>query len=121
MYLYWNSFIPESWKQGTLKTLLLGAHIVSSNQYLLEKVIQHLDHVFVEVNGYPTWVERQIAQKVGVKWSQIQSSETIDTNEETEQTHTLILPYKGEQGERAQKNISREINRHLPENKKAKE
>ena len=88
---------------------------------MLEKVIKHLDHVFVEVNGYPTWVERQIAQKVDVKCSQIQSSETIDTNEETEQTHTLILPCKGEQGERAQKNINREINRHLPENKKAKE
>ena len=27
MYLNWDSFDPESWKQGTLKKLLLPAHI----------------------------------------------------------------------------------------------
>ena len=30
-----------------------------------------------------------------MKRSQIQFSETIDTNEEAEQTNMLILPYKG--------------------------
>ena len=91
----------------------------SSNHYLLQKEIKHHKHIFVEVNGYPTWVEREIAQKVFMKRSQIQSKETIGANEETDQTHMLILPYNGEQGERALRNINREIKRHLPDNKKA--
>ena len=42
---------------------------------------------FVKVNGYPTWVVRQVVQKVVMEHSEIQSSETIDTNKETRQTH----------------------------------
>lgn len=119
MYLLWDSFTPESWNRETLKTLHSGVHIVPSNHYLLEKEIKHHKHIFVEVNGYPTWVERQIAQKVFMKRSQIQSKETIGANEEIDQTHMLILPYNGEQGEPALRNINREIKRHLPDNKKA--
>ena len=35
-------------------------------------------------------------------------SSTIDTNKETEQTHWLILPYRGKQGDRAIRNINTE-------------
>lgn len=35
MYLYWDPFPLESWKRGTF----LRAHVVSSNQYMLEKEI----------------------------------------------------------------------------------
>ena len=58
-----------------------------------------------------------IVQKVVMERSQIQSSTTIDTDEETEETYMLILPYKGEQGDRPPRNINREINHQLPENK----
>ena len=51
--------------------------------------------------------------------SQIESSKTIDTNKETEQTHLLIFLYRGKQGDRALRNFNREINCHLFENKKA--
>ena len=44
---------------------------------------------FVKVNGYPTWVVRQVAQKVVMEHSEIQSSEIIDTNKETRQTHIV--------------------------------
>ena len=77
MYLQWHSFTPELWKRGILKTLLLRAHIVYSNQYPLEKEIKHLKHVCPKVNVYPAWVVRQITQKVVMERSQIQSSETI--------------------------------------------
>ena len=77
MYLHWDSFAPESWKQGTLKTLLLRAHILCSNQHLLEKKIKHPEHVFVKINCYPTWVVRQIAQKVDMESSQIRQHDLI--------------------------------------------
>ena len=50
--------------------------------------------------------------------SQIQYSETIDKNEETE-PHKSIFPYKRKQGNRTLRNINTETNRHLPENKKS--
>lgn len=48
--------------------------------------------------------------------SQIQSSETIYSNEETEQTHMLILPYQRKQGNCG---LRKPINSNLPEKKKA--
>ena len=51
--------------------------------------------------------------------SQIQFSKTMNTNEGAEQTHMLIFPYKGKKGKHALRSINREINRNLPENKKA--
>lgn len=53
MYLHWDFFASELCKRGILKILLLRAHILCSNQYLLEKEIKHLRHVFAKVNGYP--------------------------------------------------------------------
>ena len=38
----------------SFKTLILRAHIVCSNQYLLETEIKHLENGFAKVNGYPT-------------------------------------------------------------------
>lgn len=61
---------------------------------------------------------RQITQKVVIERSQIKSSETIDSNEETEQPHMFIFPYKVKLGNHALRNINRETSRHLPENKK---
>ena len=64
MYLHLDLFAFESLKQGAHERLILRAQIVSSNSYLLEKETKHLENVFLKVNGYPTWVVRQIAQKV---------------------------------------------------------
>ena len=62
--------------------------------FLLEKETQHLEHVLVNVNGYLTKLVRQIIQKEVMELSQIQSSEAIDANEETEQMDMFILRYK---------------------------
>ena len=51
MYLHWDFLASELCKQGILKILLLRAHILCSNQYLLEKEIKNLEHVFRKVNG----------------------------------------------------------------------
>ena len=82
MYLHWDFFTSELCKRGILKILLLRAHTLCSNQYLLEKEIKNLEHVFRKANGDPTWVVRKITQKLVMKHSQIGSSETIDTNHE---------------------------------------
>ena len=120
IYLHWDSFAPQSWKRGTLKTLLLRAYWICSDEYLLEKEIKHLKNVFIKVNGYPTWVVKQIIRTTQNEQSLItDNSTTTENNNEAEQKHMLILPYKGRDGDRAPKNINKEINKCLPENKKA--
>ena len=52
VYLHWDSFSPNSWKVGTLKTLLLRAFVVGSNEQLLNREIEHLRNVFSHTNGY---------------------------------------------------------------------
>ena len=46
--------------------------MVCSNQYLLEKEIQHLEHVLLKVNDYPTRLLRQIIQTEIMELSQVQ-------------------------------------------------
>ena len=56
IYLHWVSFIPEAWKRRTLKTLLFRAHIICPYKELLENEVKQLNHVFMTINGFPTWV-----------------------------------------------------------------
>ena len=41
------------WKIGALKNFMKGSTLVCSNQYLLEKEIDHQRTVFIEINYYP--------------------------------------------------------------------
>ena len=50
IYLHWDWFSPNSWKVGTLKTFLLRAFVVCSNEELLNKEIEHLRNVFYHTN-----------------------------------------------------------------------
>ena len=64
IYLHWESFTPEAWKRGTLKTLLFRAHTICSNKELLDKEVKHLKHVFITINGFPPWVVSQVISRV---------------------------------------------------------
>ena len=52
IYLHGESFTPEMWKRGTLKTLLFRANTICANKELLEKEVKHLKHVFITSNGF---------------------------------------------------------------------
>ena len=114
IYLHWESFAPNTWKRGTLRTLVLRAHAICSTKELLDQEINHLQHVFVTFNGYPKWIVSQVFNKV-----EIDLSTTSSTKNQQPDTHThlLVLPYKGIQGEHTLEHIKREINKVLPEDK----
>ena len=97
VYLHWDSFAPQSWKRGTLKTLLLWAYTICSNEYLLKKEVNHpIKNVFIKVNSYPTWVVKQVIRKVENERSLMTNGNSVIVNgNEIEQKHILILPYKG--------------------------
>ena len=56
IYIHWKSFAPKQWKIGTLKGLIRRAHVVSSKYYFLQNEINHLRHVFTQINGFPNFV-----------------------------------------------------------------
>ena len=60
IYLNWNSFCPQSWKRGSLKSLVQRAHLICSTQDLLKTELDHIPKVFLEINNFPLWVIKQI-------------------------------------------------------------
>ena len=47
VYLHWDSFSPNSWKVGSLKTLLLRAFVVCSNEQLLIGKLNTFEMYFI--------------------------------------------------------------------------
>ena len=85
IYLHVESFAPNTWKRGTLRTLVLRAHAICSTKELLDQEIKHLQHVFVTFNAYPKWVVFQVLNKV-----KIDLSTTSSTKNQQADTHTQI-------------------------------
>ena len=56
IYLNWNTFAPDAWKRGTLKTLVERAYIVCSIQDFLDKKLEYLEKAVHENNNYPKYV-----------------------------------------------------------------
>ena len=64
IYLNWNAFAPDTWKRGTLKTLVEHAYIVCSTNDFLKKEVKYLVKVFHETNNYPHYEIKQILKQV---------------------------------------------------------
>ena len=53
LYIHWQSYAPEGWKVGTLKTLIHRAYTVCSTPESRRVELDHLKRVFSDINGYP--------------------------------------------------------------------
>ena len=62
MFIYWDLFSRNSWKVGTLKTLLLRAFVVCPTEQLLHKEIEHLQNVFHHTNAYQLVIQNVISK-----------------------------------------------------------
>ena len=109
IYLSWNSFAPIKWKRGTLRTLILRAHNICSNEFYLKKELEHIRNAFRKINGYPNWIINQEMKKFEAESEQIDSAQQklSETVEEIESV--LMLPYQGEEGEKVLKSLSHTI------------
>ena len=91
--------MPDTWKRGSLKTLMFRAHTICSNKELLEKEVKHLKHVFIAFNGFPPWVVSEVISRVKNEVSTTQINQSIVNPELLNvKQHKLILPYKGKKG-----------------------
>ena len=100
VYLHWNPFPPNSWKVGTLKTLLLRAFVVCSNEQLLNRDIEHLRNAFHHTNGYPKAVIQNLISKVKEEQSIPFVNITGSHRDEVSKSYLLTFPYKGKRGEK---------------------
>ena len=64
IYIHWDSCAPSSWKGSTLKTLIMRAYTISSNDSYLKLELKYLRKVFHERNGYPQWFITKVKNEV---------------------------------------------------------
>ena len=123
IYLHWNSFAPETWKRGTLRSIINRAYDICSNDEFLRLELSRIKHDFIKINGYPNWVFNQIHQKViesreisTNKLNSIEDSPAEDiTLENTKKVHIISLPYKGEKGQNIMKSLNNTLSNVLPD------
>lgn len=93
IYMRWDSFTPHAWRVGTLKTLLIRAFKVCSNEEHRNHEIKHIKKIFLQ-HGYP---EPLISKTI----SDIEDGLLSNNEPQPNTTHIhLNLPYKGKQGEK---------------------
>ena len=90
--------------------------MVCSNKQLLNKEIEHLQNVFYYTNVYPKTLTQNIISKV--KEEQSSPSVNITASHQDCKSYLLTLPYKGKRGEKTLRNITRELNKILPDKHK---
>ena len=102
VYLDWDSFSPNSWKVGTLKTLLLRAFVVCSNEQSLNRKIEHLRraiedlrNVFHHTNDYAKAVIQNVISKVKEEQSTPLVNNTGSHQDDVSKSYLLTPPYKG--------------------------
>ena len=118
----WNSFAPNTWKRGTLRSVITRAYDVCSNDQFLKQELSKIKTDFLKINGYPKWVFEQIHQKViehrGVStqiFKNVENNSTESTNNNTNKVHIISLPYKGEKGKKLMKSLHNTLVNVLPE------
>ena len=121
IYLHWQSFAPRAWKIGTLKGLIRRAFIVCSSLDAREREIAFLKRVFRGINGYPSRVVSDAIHEVQQKYEQNNSTLVVPDEvvaEESETKPTIVVPYKGKEGEKIVRQFRRALDRALPANVK---
>ena len=100
VYIHSDSFSTNSRKVGTMKTLLLRAFVVCSNEQLLNREVEHLRNAFHHTNGYPKAVTENVISKVKEEQSAPFVNITESHQDDVSKSYLLSLPYKGKRGEK---------------------
>ena len=117
IFLQWNSFTPLQWKTSTLKTLVLRAYTVSSDNILLQKELDYLRQIFHQKNGYPIqFIDKVIASVDKNNQTALRENDMIPGEELNLKKVSLTLPYMGKKGEQITKKMKKQLKRLLPNN-----
>ena len=83
-----------------MKTLLLRAFVVCSNEQLLNRAIEHLRNVFHHTNDYAKAVIQNVISKVKEEQSTRLVNITGSHQDDVSKSYLLTLPYKRKRGEK---------------------
>ena len=78
--------------------------------------IEQIEEEFININGYPKWVFDQVNEECKAPRNADYGNNVTANNESISTTHRLILPYKGEQGQKIIKSLNNYVKRLLPQN-----
>ena len=117
LYMHRNSFAPNNWKWGTLKTVVRRAYETCSTDEYLRDALKHIRSTFNEINNYPHWVISKVFKEIKNKQA-YQRNISQDNNDEDQKQHFLVLPYKGQKGEQVVNSMRKRLNVVLPRNVK---
>ena len=119
IYIHWNSYALSSWKRSTLKTLIMRAYTISSDDSYFKLELKHLRKVFHKRNGYPQWFITKVMNEVKRSNIPREHFQGINENENgVTSKRTLILPYAGEKGCSIVSSPEKQLKRSLPNNVK---
>lgn len=119
LYIHWDAFAPMQWKKSTLIMLIKRAFIICSTYELRQKELEHIRHVFCDINGYPkSFVNRMIQQELIRYNNPTQPDSTTTGNElidadDVETVH-LSIPYAGKHGEKLLNKMRKNLDNALP-------
>ena len=113
VYLHWNSYAPRAWKHGTLRKILIQAYKICSSNELLQNELIQTEEEFIKINGYPKWVFNQVNEECKVPRNVDYDKNVTANNENISTTHKLVLPYKGERGQKIINSVNNYIKRLL--------
>ena len=97
---------------ATLKSLVKRAVMVSSTAGALEKELEHLKKVFIELNDYPEKVVESTIKReleLSEETLEVEKKTGDEENERSSVIVTLSLPYAGDKGEQIMRKMKKDI------------
>ena len=114
----WLSFAPNSWKVGTLRSLIQRAYTISSDAPALNVELEYLKQVFIELNGYAGNLVKNIMnaehQKHLININRNQRILVTENSDVSIEKPTMVIPYKGDQGSNLVKRFNHIMNYYMP-------
>ena len=94
----------------------MRAYKICSTKELLQNELKQIEVKFIKINDHPKWVFHQVNEESKVPRNTDYANNVTENNESISTTHRLILPYKGEQGQKSLKWLHNYVTRLLPQN-----
>ena len=111
VYTNYNSFIPEIYKSGLIRTLLFRLYSICSDWSLVNKEIEHL-HSVMKRNAYPDSLINTVTRRFLARLFAEESQRKVSTVEK--KTFQLYLPFLGKITSKTEKSIARTLRQYLP-------
>ena len=110
VYTNYNSFLPDIYKTGLVRTLLFRLFTICSDWNLIHREIEHLRSV-MRKNAYP---DRLIDGVVKRFLQRVIVGKEVDTTVEAKENFNLFLPYLGTLTKQTEHSIRKIFKQHLP-------